>query len=439
MVILGTRRLAGRHGSAAVSAPPLIGSATADPSEVVGGAAARGVRRVIPQLTGIRALAALWVACFHFRPYLIESFPWSWPLTPLFNVGHLGVDLFFILSGFILTFTHLDRMAVGLGPRKIVGFLWLRLSRVWPVTATMLLVYGVYRVAQTWVTGDPGYASSLDVQRLLAHLALVQAWGSAHHDWNPVDWSISAEWMAYLAFGFLVVFLVRARAALSSRALAVLAGVVLVPMVIIGASLDDGADLTWTGDQIVPGIVALRVLTEFVAGAFVALIVQRAGAPRRLPFLLRPAVIMTAIVVVIYLLQRFDPVWRPRFGQEWNYDGHSLWGSTESVIVVPLFAVLIGSLALTSGGISRVLSSRPLVWGGKVSFAFYLAHWFFLDLMLFILGQTTFATDVRSLSHRLLLLGTMSVAVVAGWVLYRFVEEPARRGMRRMLPRSIDI
>ena len=432
MALLQSRRVAGHRATP-------VGHPSADPSEVVGDAAARGVRRVIPQLTGIRALAALWVACFHFRPYLIESFPQSWPLTPLFNVGHLGADLFFVLSGFILTLTHLDRMAVGLGPRKVVGFLWLRLSRVWPVTVAMLFVYGLYRLVQTWITGDPGYASSLDVSRLLQHLTLVHAWTPQHHDWNPIDWSISAEWMAYLVFGLLVVLLVRARATLSTRALALLAFAVLVPMLIVGASLEDGADLTWNGDEIIPGIVPLPVLSEFVAGSLVALIVQRQAGVRRIPALLRPGVVVAAIVAIIYLLQRFDPVWRPRFGQEWTYNGHSLWGSTESVVVVPLFALLIGSLALSSGGTSRVLSSRPLVWGGKVSFAFYLVHWFFLDVMLFLLGETTFAEDVTSLARRSLLVAAILLAVLGGWLLYRFVEEPMRRGMRRMLPRSIDI
>lgn len=434
MVMIERRRPAGsRH-----SWMPTVTTAVPAP-DVVGNAAARGVRRVIPQLTGIRALAALWVACFHFRPYLLESFPQSWVLTPLFNVGHLGVDLFFILSGFILTFTHLDRMADGLGPRKVLGFLWLRLSRVWPVTAAMLMIYGIYRLVQTWITGDAGYLQSVGAWRLLAHLLLIQSWGTAHHDWNPIDWSISAEWMAYLVFGFLVLFLVKVRAVFSTRVLVLMAGVVLLPMVIIGASLDDGADLAWNGDQIVAGIVPLRVLTEFIAGSLVALVVQRHNSRTKLRWYLRPSVVVLLIVGIIYTLQRFDPIWRPRFGQAWNHDGHALWGPTESVVVVPLFALLIGSLALSAGFSSRVLSSRLLVWGGKVSFAFYLVHWFFLDVMLFVLKQTSFAADPESVAHRGLVVAAMGAGVLGGWALYRFVEEPMRRGMRRMLPRSIEI
>ncbi|MGY2005221.1 acyltransferase family protein [Blastococcus sp. SYSU DS1024] len=420
--------------------PDAAASGAGTPEGTGAPAPSRALPRVIPQLTGIRAVAALWVACFHFRPYLLESFPQSWPLTPLFNVGHLGVDLFFILSGFILTFTHLDRMTTGWHPRKVLGFLWLRLSRVWPVTVAMLFVYGIYRIAQTWITGDDSYASSLDAWRLLTHVLLIQSWGAEHHDWNPIDWSISAEWMAYLVFGVLVLFLGRAATSLRTRSLVLLAVAALVPMVVVGMSLEDGADLAWNGDQIAPGIVPLRVLTEFFAGAIVALVVQRVAASgRRVPLLLRPAVLVAAIVAIIYLLQKYDPVWRPRFGQEWGYNGHSLWGSTESVIVVPLFALLIGSLALSRGGVSAALSHRALVWGGQVSFAFYLVHWFFLDLMLFVVDQTDVADDVTSLARRGLVVGALALSVLAGWALFSMVEEPMRKGMRKMLPRSLEV
>src|SRR3954447_22946867 len=93
----------------------------------------------IPQLTGVRALAALWVLTFHFRPELVSSFPFLGRLAPLFDAGYLGVDLFFVLSGFIMTYTHLNRMSEPWTPRKALGFLWLRLSRIWPVMFLVLL------------------------------------------------------------------------------------------------------------------------------------------------------------------------------------------------------------------------------------------------------------------------------------------------------------
>ena len=65
----------------------------------------------IRALTGLRIVAALWVVLFHFRPLIWDASPrLKDDLAPIFNAGAQGVDLFFILSGFVLTWNYLDRM-----------------------------------------------------------------------------------------------------------------------------------------------------------------------------------------------------------------------------------------------------------------------------------------------------------------------------------------
>ncbi|AXX27493.1 acyltransferase [Actinosynnema pretiosum subsp. pretiosum] len=394
----------------------------------------------INQLTGIRALAALWVLLFHFRPELIEAFGFLYPLIPLMNVGYLGVDLFFVLSGFILTYTHLDRMIVGWGPRKMIAFLWLRLSRIWPVMFTMLIVWGCYLAWLATTTNDGGYHYALQPGRFLAHVFLVQAWGTAHHDWNPIDWSLSAEWMAYIAFCFLVVLLAKFRALLSSRALIGLALLAVLPIVLVGIGFQDGSDLMWDGDKVVEGMVPLRVLTEFVGGAIVAVLVLRHGLTAKLPWFLRPTVVLPLILVVIYAICLYDPAVRVRFAVDWRINGHLMWGATETVVVVPLFLLLVGSLAVSGRDVtSRFLSTKVMVWGGKVSFALYLVHWLLLDLMRRLLTSWGYVDDPSSWGYRLLLIAALVLSVVGGWLLHRYVEEPCQRSMRKMLPRSIKV
>src|SRR4029077_16228595 len=82
--------------------------------------------------TGLRIIAAVWVVLFHFRPLLRDAAPgFRDALSPVLNCGAQGVDLFFILSGFVLTWNYLDRMGWTWSTRSTLHFLWLRLARGW--------------------------------------------------------------------------------------------------------------------------------------------------------------------------------------------------------------------------------------------------------------------------------------------------------------------
>ena len=79
----------------------------------------------IRALTGLRIVAALWVVLFHYRPLIWEASPRLKDyLAPLFDAGAQGVDLFFILSGFVLTWNYLDRLGPHWSARATLHFLW---------------------------------------------------------------------------------------------------------------------------------------------------------------------------------------------------------------------------------------------------------------------------------------------------------------------------
>src|SRR2546425_16068 len=86
------------------------------------------------------------------------------------------------------------------GPRKIWGFLWLRLSRIWPLTALMLVVWGVAADGLQLSFGKRFDFGTLGAATFLEHLLLVQSWFGTPRDWNSPDWSLSAEMLAYLVF-----------------------------------------------------------------------------------------------------------------------------------------------------------------------------------------------------------------------------------------------
>ena len=145
----------------------------------------------------------------------------------MLNCGAQGVDLFFILSGFVLTWNYLDRMGRSWSTRATLHFLWLRLARVWPVYLVTL------HLAALWIifTLHVGHMPSPDVGKLTAisyvrQLLLVQLWFQPFFDgtsWDGPAWSISAEWLAYLLFGVLVLVIFRMKLATRARSLMLLA------------------------------------------------------------------------------------------------------------------------------------------------------------------------------------------------------------------------
>lgn len=404
----------------------------------------------IGALTGIRAIAAFWVFFRHIRPQLVDALG-SGQMTQfvihIASVGYLGVDLFFILSGFILTYTHLDTMTTDYSWKKAVGFLWLRFARVWPLAAFVLMVFGAYFVFQAVSSGDPGYYSQADPVRLLMHLTLINGWFPAPLDWNGVDWSVSAEWLAYLTFSVGVVALLRYRQTASRRVMLVTMMLMMLPIMIIGFSMQDDTILLFGNDSYVTaaGVIPIRVLSEFWVGAILALVTRRylvPNAPRpaslwRLPV---PSITAVSIIVAILLVSRFDPVSNIRAGQAELYRGIDMIAPSESIIILPLLVLLIASLALCPRDpLARLLATRVFLLGGRASYAFYLVHPLVIGVGLIVLSRVGSAGDGPHPLVMGVVLGTAAAAWVAAWLLWRFIEEPARRVLRRMLPESVNL
>jgi peptidoglycan/LPS O-acetylase OafA/YrhL len=361
----------------------------------------------INALTGVRILAALWVLVSHMDVELFALFPASRILEPVIASGVLGVDVFFILSGFIIAYNYAARFdaqpllgEAGAAWRQMYGrFLWLRVARLYPVhLVTLLAVLGMYMAAQVLnvkLNLESGY-SAFDFVR---NLFLVHAWGSFDFNWNGPAWSISAEWFAYLLFP--VFALLTARVKGHWQLVVTFAVLLLLPF----------ANLFNEHNPFSNILHLLRVSTEFLAGCFLYRLHAR-GAGSSLPWpILTPLAGVLSLAVAALL-----------FGL-----------GTTLFWVAPLLAVFVYGVAQQRGGFTSSLASPGMIFWGQVSYSLYMTHSLVRTVLRKALPFTHFVD--ASLLMRLGLLGLYALCFAGVAVLtFLLIEEPARHWLRKKTP-----
>ena len=329
-------------------------------------------------LTSIRGIAAWWVVLFHLRFLLAPWLPAG--VIAVLAKGNLAVDLFFVLSGFVIYLNYGGR--VTLARASIGDFLFRRFARVYPLHLLILLGFLLYAAAAvafgsaTVEQQDPGY--------FVASLFLVQNWGfHAATRWNVPAWSISAEFFAYLLFPIALAALAPQRrpAWLLVLAIALLALSVHAFFLAFGYPFPNA----------VPQTGLYRCAAQFLIGMFVCELYRRWKGETRLAAPLLAAALALGAAYIRFALP-----------------------------VVPLaWAALVLGLALGSGG--GLLASPPLVWLGRVSYATYLCHYLLLTVFKLIFVEAGRATSLPLLALYL------AAVLAASALLYHGFERPAQR------------
>jgi peptidoglycan/LPS O-acetylase OafA/YrhL len=394
-------------GTLAHPAPRPPTSLAADPGE-------------IRALTGLRLFAAGWVVLFHFEftgGHLLARV--LAPIYPAVTTGAMGVDLFYVLSGFVIAFTYLGKLGPHWRWRAAGKFVWARVCRIWPVYALVTTLFGGYLAVKMVRLSDatPAYQNvqpTLTVSSWLQQLGMVQIWFRPWHDGASFvgpAWSISAEWLAYVLFPVSALLLYRLRR-LPRWLLATFAVLLMLPESVLTLR---------TGSPYFPFSWAERILAGFTSGVLIYLVVRdipRTDRVRRVASWL--GWLLVAAVV--------GGLW---FGA---WLGVAPEGTERGGVVLVLFPLLVGTLALAGGsrfGVARLLSTRWAVHGGRISYSLYLVHvpifevyWAVMERIPAFHADTTLATVLTPL--------VFLSAFGTAHVLFRLVEEPSRRALRRL-------
>lgn len=349
----------------------------------------------IASLTGIRALAAFLVLFLHAD----QNIPVGMIQTiGVVSRGYLGVDLFFLLSGFILTYVYFDSLQRPTG-RTFAIFMWHRFIRLYPVhiavlVALVAVVLGAGRLGLNLRSPEAFQLSELPWQILLLH-----AWGVTDQvSWNVPSWSISAEWFAYLCFPLVVAGLGRVRKPCVLLLIAVTSlGAIALIFSLAGWGL--------SGAWIAPSAL-VRIAGSFVCGAALCRYATLRHA-------LESKSSFNDVVALIALLAFLIG---PSFG-------------APDFALIALLAIFIGALAMSSGVTAKLFSLAPLVWLGEISYSLYMVHFPVLR-----------ALNIVFKPERLQAMGpfatagaycmSIGICVACAAVLYYLVEHPLRVRLR---------
>ncbi|MFF4324387.1 acyltransferase family protein [Streptomyces sp. NPDC001568] len=357
----------------------------------------------LPSLTGMRFIAALLVFLAHmsaagmFTDQLLNTRLDKY----LGTLGAVGVSFFFVLSGFVLTWSARDSDRPGLFYRR-------RLAKIYPnhfVTWIAGLLLAV--LAGTAVTG----------KEFLPGLFLVNAWFPEYlviRGTNGAAWSLCVELVFYLTFPALLLWVKRIRpqrlwAWVGVMVLGAIAVAVIAESFLPYESLP-GLKYGWWQFWFVYFLPVSR-LFEFVIGILLARIVM---SGRWIP-VSRPVAALTLIPG--YLGTVFLP------------------GSYGLVLplLIPLGLIVASGAHADATGRTSFLGGRTMVWLGEISFAFYMLH-----MVVAYHGPAAFGSGRQwdTIEATARIAGWLALTLALSWLLYRFVELPVMRRWSRPRARA---
>jgi peptidoglycan/LPS O-acetylase OafA/YrhL len=366
----------------------------------------RGRPTQLPSLTSLRFFAALAVFLFHIS--LFDSpVPPNDPINPFADpgvanwlewmfgkAGYLGVSFFFVLSGFVLTWSAL--------PGDSVRSFWRRRAcKIFPNHLVMFVLAMVLFAGATTRTG--AWLPNV----FLLHSFFPQP--DVYVSVNPPAWTLCSELLFYLLFPFIFKLVSRVPGKQIHAWLAVIVlgtvlvqgiNIALVPDVPASPIVPLGAYQFWFGY-----IFPVPRLLEFVLGMFLARSVMERRFPAIHPGL---AILSVAIGYAISLQVPFAL-------------------SFVSATIVPI-CLVIGAYAVRDNEGRRTGIEGPRAqWFGEISFGFYICQ----GVVIFY-GRSLLPSEPFTTPTALLVTGGLLVAsILAGWTLYALVERPVMRRWSR--------
>lgn len=333
-----------------------------------------------PALTRLRVLLIGWVLVYHLELPL-RALRGMGFLESVALKGYLGVDGFFLLSGFALVLGYAHRPPMGFA--GWAGFMRGRIVRVMPLHLTLLFALLVLVLAASAAGLAVNAPERFGTREFVLQALLLHGWETTSlHAWNYPSWALSVILAGYIAFPLLLAGVIAA----PSGVLWLLLAIGGIGLLALGA-MDPVLQLNHTLHLGLP-----RFFLEFIAGMALARLVQGGAVPR--------------------------------------------WAATLGVALVPA-GLWIGVDAMVVAGLASLVARAALLEGqdeggivhklGEASFGVYLS-WVFVESALVLVLRLV---QPGASGRLLLMVVALGATFVAGWIAWRVIEVPAARWLAR--------
>lgn len=361
-----------------------------------------GNRERVEALTGIRAVAALLVVATH-AAYGTGKETHGY-IGLFYSRLEIGVPIFFVLSGFLLFAPWVRAAANGLPPPPVRRYAWRRARRIMPAyVVTVLFAYLLYQLRPT--SPNPGHTWT----GLFRYLTLTQIYTDDYmstylHQGLTQMWSLAVEVAFYAALPLLAHLLLvvlcrrRWRPMLLLAGLAGLAGLSAIWLVVLHTT-------DWLPSA--AGMWLPAHLAWFAGGMMLA--VLRAVGARCYAFAVIPLALVSYLIVAT-----------PIAGDAALSAPVKLWEPLAKAAFYAVIATLVvAPLALGDRGwYTRVLSSRPMVWLGGISYEVFLIH----VVVMAIVTGVVLRLPVFTGSLAELFVVTLAITIPPAWLLHRVTQ-----------------
>ena len=354
------------------------------------------MNRELKAFTGVRGIAATLVMFYHFfenDPYYGAFEPW------LMRHGYLGVDLFFILSGFVMSLSYARIFQARISAADIRVFLIKRFARLYPLYIFITLLF----VAKQGYNFSGVEHAAFGVGDFVACALMIQAWGVGVASPAGATWSLSTEVFAYLVFPFAAHWVVFRRGHFAWVLGAICAGAIL--MVAMAGQGVSGQLEVVQPDSFLP---LVRSLAGFGLGMVGYWCVRQDWARR----LLGSSFVLMGILAALVLAS---------------------FARAPDLAVFVLLPVMVCTLYFESTAARAIFANRVSYHIGLVSYSMYLVHPLFVPVKMRLQAMLEPHFGVSSQGVALLFVVVMSWGLSVA--LYSLIEKPGRSLCQALLLR----